>query len=371
MVLIDFSHLVFRMLHVSINETKPKKKDGKLVTDDFKDIMVYKIVQQLIYIKKTLTKYGDLVICLDNNSKRYWRKDVCPLYKGQRAKAREESEINFTEVFAVISDLLEKFREFFPFKIIEVEGAEADDIIIVLAKTFANSNERVLIFSEDKDFFQMLKYNFVDFYRPVAKKFVTTADKDMDKWLVEHVCLGDESDNVFRIIDKIHFSENFIKHLMTFGIFEKDCQMKLDMYLLENDVLRENIYSSFSIYKLNRKGESTGELDIYKNQNFGEATLWKTIDKFGSLDSWIDSHPYYRKNYEKNKILVLEEHIPEYIADNILDAFNTPQKSYSQPDIEVFFKSYQLNKLIPEIPILLRGFTSKKMITAEDLAWDW
>lgn len=371
MVLIDFSHMVFRMLHVSINEAKPKKKDGKYITDDFKDIMVFLIMQQLIYIKKTQNKYGELVICLDNSSKSYWRKEICPLYKGHRAKAREESDINFTEVFAVIENLINNLRLHFPFKIIDVQGAEADDIIIVLSKAHANSKQRVLIFSEDKDFFQMLKYDYIDFYRPVAKKMVTTADKDMSKWLVEHVCLGDESDNVFRINDRIHFSENFINHLMTFGITDKDCQMKLDMYLLDNDTLRENIFSSFTLYKKNRKGESTGELDIYKNLSFAEATLWKTIEKFGSLDAWIDSHPYYRKNYEKNKILVLEEFVPEYISDKIHEAFNIPQKSYSQPDIEKFFKDHKLTKLIPEIPILLRDFSAKEITTASDFGWDW
>ena len=83
----------------------------------------------------------------------------------------------------------------------------------------SNSNTgKALIYSEDKDFFQMLKYPRIDFYRPVAKKWVTMDSQDMDKWLVEHVCLGDDTDNINKIVDNINFSDSFKAHLQSFGL---------------------------------------------------------------------------------------------------------------------------------------------------------
>ena len=218
----------------------------------------------------------------------------------------------------------------------------------------------------------MLKYTGVDFYRPVAKKWVTIEDKPMDTWLMEHVCLGDESDNVFKVNDRIYFSDNFKLHLLNFGITDKDDKMQLDMYLLDKPTgLEENIYSTFTVYKKNRKGENTPELDIFKDIRFGASTLQAAIKKAGSLDNWLDSHPYIRKNYNKNKILVLEEHIPKELEDEILDAFNTPPKDYSLLEIEAFFTKYQLNQLMKDINLLIKDYSARVPSSASDFGWDF
>lgn len=383
MVLIDFSHLTFRMLYVAIQEARPKKKNGKYVTNDFKDIFIFLIIQSLINIKKRHREYGEIIICIDSASKGYWRKDICSMYKSNRAKARDNSDINFEEVFEVINDLLTNLKLNFPFKIIEIEKTEADDIIIVLSKMISESNTgKCLIYSEDKDFFQMLKYPRIDFFRPVAKQWVTLEDKDMNKWLLEHVCLGDKADNVPKIIDNIYFSDNFKMHLMNFGITEIDDQMQLDLKFIDNtepnelqelqelQKLKENIFSTFTINKKNRKNEDTGELDIYKDKSFGVSTLEKAIKNANGLDNFLDSHPYIRKRYEINKILVLEEHIPEYLKDLILKEFFQPAKEYNLLEIEEFFKKYQLFKLMPEINILLDGFKQKSLNSAADFGWE-
>lgn len=367
MILVDYSHLVFRMLFVAISEANPKKKNGKYVTEDFKNIFIFLIMNQFIHIKKNFSKYGELVICLDNSSKKYWRKDVCSLYKASRGASRDESDINYAEVFEIIEEFTEALRTNFPFKIIDVDGAEADDAIMVLSR-FYSQGDKVLIYSEDKDFFQMLKYDNVDFYRPVAKKWITREEKDLDKWLVEHVCLGDAADEVHRIVDKIWFSDNFKKHLLTFGITDVDDQMQLDIRLLKNQELKDNIFNSFNVYKKNRKGEDTDEIDIYKDIRFGVSNLWKAIEKAGSLDAYVDSHPYMRKRYELNKKLVLEEFIPEHIVDGIFTEFNKVKFGYNLIEIENMFKKYKLNRLFSDINILVKGHEAKQM-TLEDFDW--
>jgi len=370
MVLVDYSHLVHRMLYVAIADTKPRKQAGKFITEDFKNVFVFLLMQQLIYVKRTYGhKYGEIVICLDNSSSGYWRKDICPLYKAQRGKSRDESDINFSEVFDIVNEILDNMRLNFPFKILDIEKTEADDTIMVLSKTFSKE-EKILIYSEDKDFFQQLKHDNVDFFRPVAKKWITREEKDLDKWTVEHVCLGDESDNVPRIVDNIWFSDNFKKHLSNFGLVDISDKMQLDIALLDKPDLRENIFNSFSIYKKNRKGENTDELDIYNNPKMGESTLWKAIEKAGGIEQYINSHPYMKKRYELNKLLVLEEYIPEHIEEKILQAFNIPAPEYNIQEIENLFKAYNLKKLMPEINILVNGSTAKEQ-TTETFNWDW
>ena len=370
MVLVDFSHLMFRMLFVAISEARPRKKSGKYVTNDFSGILVYMIISQLIEIKRKYNEYGDIVICIDNSSKKYWRKLIYPDYKAHRAKDRETSEVNFDEVFEVVNDLVYNLKTYFPFKVIEVEGAEADDIISVLSKMVSDSNTgKALIYSEDKDFFQMLKYPRIDFYRPVAKKWVTMDSQDMDKWLIEHVCLGDDTDNINKIVDNINFSDSFKAHLQSFGLNDIEDIKQFDDYCSDKQTLRKNIFETFGVYKTNRKGEKTSELDIYKNKPFGPSTLWKAIDKAGGIESFLNSHPYIKRNYDMNKVLILEEHIPSKLCDNIINEYKKPSQEYSLTEIENLFKKYKLTKLMPEINILLSGYKQKELLTAEDFGW--
>ena len=51
----------------------------------------------------------------------------------------------------------EEIKENFPWKMMQVEGCEFDDIIAVLTKHYA-PHEEVIIISGDKDFQQLQKY---------------------------------------------------------------------------------------------------------------------------------------------------------------------------------------------------------------------
>ena len=87
----------------------------------------------------------------------------------------------------------EELTEWFPYKLIQVEKAEADDIIAVLVRL---ANERTLILSSDKDFVQLHTFN-VRQYSPMQKKFV---DGD-PKWsLHEKIIKGDVGDGVPNIM---------------------------------------------------------------------------------------------------------------------------------------------------------------------------
>jgi 5'-3' exonuclease len=156
-----------------------------------------------MYIQKFNGDYGsELVLCYD--SKRYWRREFFPYYKGTRKKDREKSSFNWGSIFEVLNELRDEIRENMPYKVMEVDGAEADDVISVLTKVVALKNirlqkdmqpvEKVLILSGDKDFIQLQKYPWLRQYNPVMKKFVSGMNPS--QYILEHILKGDKSDGI-------------------------------------------------------------------------------------------------------------------------------------------------------------------------------
>jgi 5'-3' exonuclease len=155
-----------------------------------------------MYNQKFGEEYGELVLCYD--SKRYWRREFFPYYKGTRKRDREKSSFNWGSIFEILNQIRDEIREHMPYKVMEVDGAEADDIISVLTKQQAFTNIRlqrdmqpatkVLILSGDKDFIQLQKYPWLKQYNPVMKKFVSGMDPKV--YILEHVLKGDKSDGI-------------------------------------------------------------------------------------------------------------------------------------------------------------------------------
>lgn len=145
----------------------------------------------LSYMKQFKSKYGDIVICCD--SKKYWRRDVFPFYKAHRKKDREKSEYDWNLIFETLHKIRGELKEYFPYRVLEIEGAEADDIIAVLAAKYS-AHEPVLIISSDKDFVQLQKYKNVQQYSPILKRFVRTDDPH--QYVKEHILKGDRGDGI-------------------------------------------------------------------------------------------------------------------------------------------------------------------------------
>ena len=138
--------------------------------------------------KKLRKEYGSMVIACD--SKINWRREYFPHYKASRRKARKVSTIDWPTVFEQMDQLKSDLKTYFPYKFMEVEGAEADDIIAALV---VNKTEDVLIVSSDKDFRQ-LHFQGVKQYDPINKKFIT--EPDPVSYLHEHIIRGDVSDGI-------------------------------------------------------------------------------------------------------------------------------------------------------------------------------
>lgn len=145
-----------------------------------------------MYKTKFGPEYGEFVIACDN--KNYWRKQIFPYYKANRKKSQAASELDWKAIFECLNKIRGELKEHFPYRIIDVESAEADDIIGTLCIEFGNTNEKILILSGDKDFQQLQRYINIRQYNPVLKKFITC--NDPDKFLAEHILKGDAGDGI-------------------------------------------------------------------------------------------------------------------------------------------------------------------------------
>lgn len=351
MILYDFSSLMHRAVFSAVKSVNPHKKDKKYVTDEFIGLAIHRILSEILDTQTQYSKkYKDIVICFDDHSRKYWRKELYPDYKAQRKVVREESEIDYESVFKHLDVLSKVIDDYTPWRSFSVQGAEADDLIAVLTRKFAPF-EPVLIHSPDKDMIQLHRYGEVVQWSGLTNKFVTHDDKGPD-WEMEHVALGDASDNVPKITDNSVFSENFKQYLDSKNI-------KMTEYEF-NKLSDKSFMSDYDV--LNKKGH----LDVFNNPRFGSATLHKEIKRHGSLDAFLDSNPIYRLNYERNKILVLESGIPAKIEANILVRFNQSKTDFEFDKLERYLKHYNLNTLINDFRVLYDANSKIVELTVEN-----
>lgn len=142
-------------------------------------------------VKQFKSKYNNVILCCDN--KHYWRRDVFAFYKAHRKHDRDASGLDWNMIFDVLNRLRDDLKNNFPYKVIDVEGAEADDVIAVLTARLAN-HAPVLILSSDKDFAQLQKYSNVTQYSPILKRFVKIDDPQ--RFIREHILKGDRGDGI-------------------------------------------------------------------------------------------------------------------------------------------------------------------------------
>jgi len=151
-----------------------------------------------MYNKKYRDEYGQMVICADGMNT--WRKDYFPLYKAHRKKNRTESDQDWNEIFRILNLVRDEIKENLPYKVLHMEGLEADDIIGALAINTQEfgKNEPVMIISSDKDFIQLQKYSNVKQYSPIQKKMVS--DPNPRSYMFEHIMRGDKGDGIPNVL---------------------------------------------------------------------------------------------------------------------------------------------------------------------------
>lgn len=197
MILCDFNQVVIAnyAMHTYSSKQNRFPSDEDLDQEDLLRHMILNSIRS--YRSKFNKKYGELVICCD--SKDCWRKDIFPYYKMNRTKNKADSPIDWKAVYQTIDLMLAELKSSFPYNIIKIERAEADDIIGTICHTLgvrlmSGHAEPILILSSDKDFRQLQQYVNIAQYDPVRGKFIT--ETNPLGYLVEHVLKGDVGDGV-------------------------------------------------------------------------------------------------------------------------------------------------------------------------------
>ena len=140
--------------------------------------------------------FGEMVLCFD--SKGNWRKDTFPQYKANRKKGREESKHDWKTIFELLDQTKQELKEYSPFRYVEIERCEADDIIGTICEK-ASTPEPILILSPDKDFVQLQRYPNVKQYSNIQKKWVEP-EVDPLTDLSNKVLKGDTGDGVPNVL---------------------------------------------------------------------------------------------------------------------------------------------------------------------------
>ena len=286
MILVDMNQVMIANLMVSLTQSE-ELQEG---------LVRHMILNSLRNYRHEFRKeYGELVLCYD--SKNYWRREYFPYYKGTRKKDREKSKHNWNNIFELLNKLKDEFRESLPYTVVEVDGAEADDIIAVIVKDQGLKNirlqnnmqpaQKVLILSGDKDFIQLQRFRFVTQYNPCLKKYVNGVDPHI--YISEHILKGDRSDGIPNVLSD--------DSCLTEGRRQRPLARK------KIDVWAQNI-------------------DYIPEEN--------------------------KANYERNKTLIDFSCIPKEVEEKIIDtyeSFNPPARKY----VWKYLVDNELNDLLQQI----------------------
>ena len=241
--------------------------------------------------------FGELVIACD--SKNNWRKKYYPQYKANRKKARDKSGLDWVEAFRIIGKIRDELKEHFPYKVIEVEGCEADDIIGTLCKNTQEFGqyEDVMIVSADKDFLQLQRYKNVRQYSPLLKK--EYREETPLVGLTEKILTGDAGDGV----------PNVLSH--------------------------DNVFV---------EGERQRPLSRKKKDDM--------INQLNHADSGYQHSEWYR-NYQRNRKLIDLEYTPEELQSEILEQFNNQDKWAKRGEVLPYLINNRMKLMIESVEELI------------------
>ena len=188
MILLDYSQTVIGSF-MAVGRGNPVVEE---------DLLRHTILNSIrMFRNKFVKDYGEMVICCDDKDN--WRKKVFPEYKANRKKNRENDITDWKTLFELLHEMRDDLTKYFPYKVMHVDSAEADDIIGVLVAEKQNRfpSPPILILSSDKDFIQLQKYQRVRQWSPLQKKFVVG---DPTESLYDKTIRGDTGDGVPNIL---------------------------------------------------------------------------------------------------------------------------------------------------------------------------
>ena len=239
------------------------------------------------YVKKYKESHGpEVVIACDN--RHYWRREIFPHYKAGRKKARDSSGHDWTSIFEVLGKIKQELKDYSPYKVVDVDTCEADDIIAVLAMKYS-STQKIMILSSDKDFAQLQKFPNVEQYSPILKKNIKEPLPAAQ--LKQLIIRGDKGDGI------------------------------------------PNILSPDDVFVVGGRQKPITEAKIIKWMN-QEAKEFCTEDMF--------------RNFSRNEILIDLSKIPQKLVEQILHTYENA-KGHSRQDFMNYMIANRLKNLIEVI----------------------
>lgn len=194
MLIIDASNMFYSTAQDFFGNTKEKMS---------MESVRFVLTNKLAIAARDMRKYGkERILAFDD--RRYWRRSVFPHYKAGRADQREKSSFDWDAFFEFYGVYKDELRANFPFKCIQVEEAEADDVIAVISPRVAVAEE-VCIWSADTDNLQLQNLDpRIKQFSSVKKKLITPTSEKYN--LFDHVVRGDGTDGIPNIYSEAdHF----------------------------------------------------------------------------------------------------------------------------------------------------------------------
>ena len=225
MILIDYSQVAISNIAVQLAMSKDK------------NILSIPMVRHMIlnsirgYVHRFRNDYpGEVIICVDGPDP--WRRDIFEQYKAKRREGRDNDDKDWESVFGLIHTIKEELRDNFPYKVVQLDKVEADDIIATIIKRTCKKwfNEKYLIVSGDKDFQQLQKYPNVFQYSPIQKKFIETDSPQ--EYIYEHILRGDTSDGIPNFLSP---DDTFVNRIKQKPVAKKKLAGWIDSLMRGND----------------------------------------------------------------------------------------------------------------------------------------
>jgi hypothetical protein len=286
MILVDLNQVLLSGLMAQIASQKGVKLEEGLIRH-----MILNIIRT--HLKTFRKEYGEVVLCSDN--RKYWRKEFFPFYKAGRKKTREKSDLDWHMIFDMLSKFKQELRDNFPYKVVDVEGAEADDIIGTLVPRHI-MHENILIISSDGDFLQLQMYNgrsefTVKQYNPAQKKFIISENPIAE--LKEKIIRGDKGDGIPNVLSA---SDCFVRDIRQTPINKSkfDKLMEKDYGLWEDENARIGYSRNQTLIDLRNIPGDIKEKIINTYEETKPASKGKILD-------------YLIANKLKSLIVVIEE----------------------------------------------------------------
>lgn len=292
MIVVDFSQTVVSAASVYFTKGRNQDEDEELLRHFILNIL-------RSYKKKFGKDYGEMIIAIDN--RKYWRRKYFKAYKANRKDARKKSDLPWESIFRVMEEMETILPEYFGYKVINAEYAEADDVIVVLTKKY-HRYEKILILSSDGDFKQLQALKNVKQYSGIQSKFVI--EKDPAWWLVQKKITGDKKDGI------------------------PNCKSHADHFVTEDSGRQKSITQKFLSSVMYKDPK-----DVLTKEEYGR--------------------------YKQNEFLLDFDFIPDWVIDNIMEIYEVEVEPSSKGKIFDYLMANRLANLVEDVDGFLVGSETK------------